>query len=274
MTLKTFLLLTALVLTQGLGDIFLSRGMKEFGEITLQFSTIPTLLVFLLTSPWIYLGVGILILSLVLYLTSISRLDLSYVLPIHASTYIVNAVLARFLLGEHIGLSRGLSTLLITVGVLIVSLGDVSQSVSHRTGNIDGKIRNLPLFIAPLGLTIPKAWLAVLAIAVSDASGDVLLAWGMRQAGRVEKKSWREGKALIGRIISNPAILGGIICQSIAFISFITALSWADISFVRPATALTYVFSLMGAKFLLKETINRRKLIGIALVGSGILIHR
>lgn len=275
MTPQNFFLLAALILTQALGDICLSRGMKDFGEVMLQFEAIPKLLGFLLTSPWIYLGVGTLILSLLLYLTSISRLDLSYVLPIHASTYIVNAILARGLLGEQIGMRRGLSTLLITAGVAIVGLGDASQSSSHRTAQkIDGKLRNLPFFFAPLGLAIPKAWLAVFAIAVSDAGGDILLALGMRQSGRVGQASLRESKALIRRVVSNPAIWGGITCQSMAFASFITALSWADISFVRPATALTYVFSLMGAKFVLKESVGREKLIGIVLVGGGIIIHR
>jgi len=136
------------------------------------------------------------------------------------------------------------------------------------------KTRNFPLFIAPLGWVVSKSWLAVFVVAIADASGDVLLALGMKRVGRIERSSWKEVKLIISKIIVDPAIIGGIGCQAIAFIGFITVLSWADISFVRPATALTYIVSLIGAKFLLKETITREKLAGIVLVGCGIAIHR
>ncbi len=55
---------------------------------------------------------------------------------------------------------------------------------------------------------------------------------------------------------------------------FITVLSWADISFVRPATALTYLFSMLGAKLMLRETFKREKLIGITLIGIGVVLHQ
>ena len=57
------------------------------------------------------------------------------------------------------------------------------------------------------------------------------------------------------KVITNPIIISGITCQGIAFFSFISVLSWADISFVRPATALTYIISMLGAKLILKEDI-------------------
>lgn len=270
---KTFFLLASLIWTQVLGDIWLSRGMKDFGAVTFHWREIPTLIGFLLTSPWIWLGVGCLVLSLGIYLTAISRLDLSYVLPIHAFSYVLNAILAGWILGEQIPLLRWVSTCLITLGVLLVGLGESQTSRLDKPQPLINKTRHFPLFIAPLGLAVSKSWLAIFVIAIADASGDVLLALGMKQAGRVERSSWKDAIALVRRVVINPAILGGILCQTVAFTGFILVLSWADISFVRPGTALTYIFSLIGAKFLLKETITREKLMGIILVGFGIAIH-
>jgi drug/metabolite transporter (DMT)-like permease len=51
-------------------------------------------------------------------------------------------------------------------------------------------------------------------------------------------------------------------------------LSWADISFVRPATALTYLFSMIGARLILRETFTKEKLMGITLIGMGIVLHQ
>jgi drug/metabolite transporter (DMT)-like permease len=79
---------------------------------------------------------------------------------------------------------------------------------------------------------------------------------------------------VLRQIITNPAVLSGIACQAIAFVTFISVLSWADISFVRPATALTYISSMVGAKFLLKEEFGRERLFGITLIGFGVVIHQ
>jgi len=94
---KTFFLLASLILTQVLGDIGLSRAMRDFGAVTFHWSVIPALIGFLLTNVWIWMGVCCLLLSLVIYLTAISRLDLSYVLPIHSFSYVLNAILAALL---------------------------------------------------------------------------------------------------------------------------------------------------------------------------------
>lgn len=49
--------LLLLMLIQSLGDIFLSKGMKQFGEITFNFPTQIKCIVYVFTTPWIGLGV-------------------------------------------------------------------------------------------------------------------------------------------------------------------------------------------------------------------------
>lgn len=274
---KNFLLLALLIITQVSGDIGLSRGMKDFGTVNpLDFSSFLPLAFYLLTNIWIWIGLSFLIISLILYLTAISRLDLSYVLPIHAFSYVVNAIFARILLGEHISEMRWFSTLIITFGVLLVGLSKQFSVTDSKASQLTAKIksRNIPLFLLPLGLSLSKTWLAVIVLSLADSAGDLLLASGMKKVGKVERMSIKEALNLVYKILINPSILSGIACQGIAFFSFISVLSWAEISFVRPATALTYLFSMLGAKLMLKETFTKERLIGITLIGIGVVIHQ
>lgn len=271
-TVKVFILLTCLALTQVFGDILLSRGMKDFGLF--DFSNpliIPHLITYILTNFWIILGIAVLIISLGLYLTAISSLDLSYVLPIHASSYVLNGVFAWLLLDERISVIRWLSTLLIALGVFFVGLSDSKTAQVSHNRNITPQ--NFPLFLFPFNAVISKSWLAVLGISLSDSAGDLLLALGMKEIGQIENLTFQSVVKLVVKIITNPMIISGIACQGIAFFCFVTVLTWVDISFVRPATALTYLVSMFGAKYLLQEKIQERKLIGITLIGLGVLVH-
>ncbi|WP_267383638.1 EamA family transporter [Cyanobacterium sp. uoEpiScrs1] len=269
---KIFILLTCLAFTQVFGDILLSRGMKDFGIF--EFSNpliIPHLITYILSNIWIILGIIVLIISLGLYLTAISDLDLSYVLPIHASSYVLNGIFAWLLLDEKISIMRWSSTLLIAFGVFLVGLSDSKTvQVSHNR-NITPQ--NLPLFLFPFNAAISKSWLIVLGISLSDSAGDLLLALGMKKIGKIEELTFNSMLKLIIKIITNPMIISGIACQGIAFFCFISVLTWLDISFVRPATALTYLISMFGAKYILHEKIEERKLIGISLIGLGVLVH-
>lgn len=274
---KTFFLLAILIITQALGDIGLSRGMKDFGVVNpLDLSGLIPLITYLLTNVWIWTGVAFLIISLVFYLTAISRFDLSFVLPIHSFSYVVNAFLAWLLLGEQVSPLRWLSTLIISSGVLFIGLSKQSTISTAKLPPPPVKVgsRNLPFFLLPLSLSISKTWLAVITVSLADSAGDLLLASGMKKVGAVKKMGWREGVNLGQNILTNPAIISGIACQGIAFLTFISVLSWADISFVRPATALTYLFSMLGAKLILKETFTKERFIGIILIGFGIVIHQ
>jgi transporter family protein len=272
---KKFILLSLLVLSQVLGDIWLSRGMKQFGEVNLTSPpTVLSLGVYLFTNPWIWLGIVFLVSSLFLYLIAISRLDLSYVLPIHSSSYVLNVLFAWLLLGERIPPIRWLSTFLISIGVLLVGISESESSNQLKQQNIKGKQGRNPFFLLPFGISLSKTWSVILLLVLADSSGDVLLAMGMKRVGKVQFQSMEQILKIVGQILTNPAIMGGVLCQAVAFGTFIAVLSWADISFVRPATALTYVFSLLGAKYILNEKIVTGKLIGIIFIGMGIFIHK
>jgi uncharacterized membrane protein len=275
---NNFLLLASLVITQVLGDMGLSRAMKDFGVANpLSVSGLASLILYALTNHWVWIGVGTLIFSLFLYFIAVSRLDLSYVLPIHAFQYVLNAFFAGMILGERVSVLRWLSAIVITLGVFIVSISANPESFRQTSR----KLSRIPFrrwFDRFLGATVPvglsgvKFWMTVLTIALADSAGDLCNTIGTRQIGAIKINSFRSLLSFIGKILTNANILRGIAFQTIAFFSFLSILSQADISLVRPATAIGYVTTLLGAKFLLHERIQPGRLLGIAIVGIGVVL--
>ncbi len=279
---KTIGLLLTMVTTQVLGDIWLSQGMKVFGSVEdYSLAGLWTLFLYLLTSPWIVVGVITLLFALFLYFTATSRLDLSLVLPLFSSSYILNALLAWLILGEEVSLYRWLATFMIASGVFIVCwsehrnrsrlMGEKFSPPPTPPVKVNSSRRS-PLWLFPVGIALSRVWFGILILIFTDSAGDVLIARGMKQIGPVSLQSPLKMVKLIGRILSHPSVLGGIGCQTISFVTFISLLSWTDISLIRPAGALGYVMSLLGAKFLLKETIPLARWLGITVITAGVAL--
>jgi len=117
--LKTKLLTVFVVVTNVLGNFFLSWGMKH-QPAGLGLS--PLAYVRLIFSPWALLGTTLLILWLLSRMALLGWADLSYVLPVTSIGYVFTAVLGRFFLGEKITPLRWLGTLLIVIGISFVGL--------------------------------------------------------------------------------------------------------------------------------------------------------
>jgi bacterial/archaeal transporter family protein len=264
-----------MVFTQVFGDLWLSQGMKSFGAVgALTPSSIFNLIVYLLTSPSIVLGVFTLILSLGFYLVAISRFELSYVLPIHSSGYVFNAFFAWILLGEHISLLRWVATIMVAVGVYLINRSGHQPPPSSSQRDWRSKQTfPVPLFLLTATSAISPTWLGLAVLVLGDAAGDVLLAKGMKRVGRISLQlSPLEFLKVIRQILTTPAILQGIFGQAIAFFAFLCLLSWADVSYVRPTTALTYAVSLLGARYILHEPVVPGRLFGSLVIGAGVAL--
>lgn len=119
---KTLIVLFIAILAQALGDVYITKGMKAIGEInTFDLAELFHLGVHVFTSPLIWLGIAGLLTFFLLYLVALSWSDLSFVLPVTAFGYALNALMAWSLLGERISMARGVGTLVICLGVGVVS---------------------------------------------------------------------------------------------------------------------------------------------------------
>ena len=83
----------------------------------------PVSLIAAVFTPWIALGIALLIGFFASYLTALSWADLTFVLPATAFGNVIVALLSRFWLHEAISLERWAGIVLITVGVGFVAQG-------------------------------------------------------------------------------------------------------------------------------------------------------
>ncbi len=119
---KTFLVLFVAICAQTLGDVYLTKGMKSVGEVnTIDPAKLIQIGVQVFTTPYVWLGIFILAIFFGLYLVALSWADLSFVLPMTAFGYVMNAFMSWQLLGEHVSPVRWTGTLIICIGVAIVS---------------------------------------------------------------------------------------------------------------------------------------------------------
>jgi drug/metabolite transporter (DMT)-like permease len=138
---KNYTVLGLVVLLQVIGNVFLSRGMRTVGSInTISPASVFSYGVRAATNPSLMLGFSLLLAFFALYLAALSRLDLSYVLPMTASTYVLTAVLAWLILGESVSLTRWAGTLAVTVGILLVTDSERRKSRNDKLGESPGQI--------------------------------------------------------------------------------------------------------------------------------------
>ena len=130
---KTLLVLFIAICAQVLGDINLTKGMKTIGEVnTLDPVRLFQLGVQVFTNPYVWLGIVLLLGFYLLYLVALSWADLSFVLPVTAFGYLLNALMSRLILHEPVSLSRWLGTFIICVGVAVVS--STEQKTTDQKG--------------------------------------------------------------------------------------------------------------------------------------------
>jgi drug/metabolite transporter (DMT)-like permease len=112
----------------------------------------------------------------------------------------------------------------------------------------------------------PQRYLILLAVMLTASVGDILLSHGMTQVGPVSLAHL----GLLLAAMRNPWVITGILCLLGFFASYLTALSWADLTFVLPSTAFGYVVVALLSKFWLHETISLYRWAGILLIVCGV----
>ena len=93
-----------------------------------------------------------------------------------------------------------------------------------------------------------------------------MLSHGMKQTGNI---AIHHLESVIFAIL-NPWVAIGILLLLAFFATYMTALSWADLTYVLPATSLGYVLLAFVARFLLHEHVSPLRWLGIALITGGV----
>lgn len=111
-----------------------------------------------------------------------------------------------------------------------------------------------------------RKYLVLAGVTVFAAAGDSMLSHGMKQTGSI---SIHHLQSVLLAVL-NPWVAIGILLLLAFFASYMNALSWADLTYVLPATSLGYVLLALVAKFALHEQISLLRWLGIALISGGV----
>lgn len=123
---KTLITLLIAIILVSVGDLLLAQGMKKIGAVTdFQPLALLRLGVRIFTNLTIVIGILCLTGFFFLWLAILSWSELSFVLPLTALSYVVTALLATFFLGETVSPLRWAGTILICLGVALVTKSGV-----------------------------------------------------------------------------------------------------------------------------------------------------
>jgi drug/metabolite transporter (DMT)-like permease len=112
----------------------------------------------------------------------------------------------------------------------------------------------------------PRQYLILGLVSLCAPLGDTCLSRGMTQLPAIDLA---HPASLIAAVFT-PWIAAGIALLIGFFASYLTALSWADLTFVLPATAFGNVIVALLSKFWLHEPISLERWAGIVLITIGV----
>ena len=117
-----------------------------------------------------------------------------------------------------------------------------------------------------------KTFLLISVMVITGPLGNVLLSKGMKQAGRLSV--WPPPAALhtAGSVLNTPSIWLGIASLLAFFLANILVLSWADYSYVQPASSVGYGVSALLGFLMLGEPVSPLRWLGIAIICLGVFV--
>ena len=117
-----------------------------------------------------------------------------------------------------------------------------------------------------------KTFIVILLATLSAAIGESLLSYGMKRNGQVNLAVPSQWGHLVLSVVRNPYVLAGVVFLAFFFFLYLAALSWADLSYVMPLTAVSYIFAALLARFVLKEELSWFRWAGTVVITLGIIL--
>lgn len=117
-----------------------------------------------------------------------------------------------------------------------------------------------------------KTFVSILLMVILYPLGDVLLRKGMSNLAMPIHWTGTEIVATVMRVFTSATIWSGVACLIAFLLAQMLVLSWADYTYVQPASAVAYgVVALMG-HLILGEDISRTRWLGVFVICLGVLI--
>jgi drug/metabolite transporter (DMT)-like permease len=117
-----------------------------------------------------------------------------------------------------------------------------------------------------------KTYALILVMVIFGPLGDVLLSKGMKHVGAISSFTPANLPHLFLTVFSSGMIWLGISSLLAFFIAYTLVLSWADYSFVQPASSIAYGIVAVLGYAVLGEVVTPTRWIGVVIICLGVLM--
>lgn len=117
-----------------------------------------------------------------------------------------------------------------------------------------------------------KTYLLIFFMVIFGPLGNVLLGKGMKRIGAVSIGTTAGMLDLVSHVVTSGTIWLGIGSLITFFVAYMLVLSWADYSYVQPASSFAYAVVALLAHFMLHEVVTPTRWVGVLLICVGVLV--
>jgi uncharacterized membrane protein len=116
-------MIAIITLATSIGEVLIAKGIREIGEIsTVRLSALLQIALKILTNKFFMLGIFLMAISFFTFLATLTEADLSLIVPATAISFAIKTFGAKLVLKEQISRDRLIGTLLVCLGVALISL--------------------------------------------------------------------------------------------------------------------------------------------------------
>jgi multidrug transporter EmrE-like cation transporter len=101
--------------------------------------------------------------------------------------------------------------------------------------------------------------------------GQMVLKWQVNLAGPLPT-TWPERATYVLRLLLNPWVVSSLGGAFLGMVTWMMALTKADLSYAYPFTSLTFVLILVASALVFDEAVTPAKLVGLSLIIAGIIV--
>jgi uncharacterized membrane protein len=122
-----------------------------------------------------------------------------------------------------------------------------------------------------MGASVPgrKTILFIVIVVVANSFGNVMLALGM---DRMPAFTHTAVAHYVVALLGNPWVIPGALLTAVYTLAQLSLFSWADLSYVIPCTAASYVVTTLLSEFVLGERVVTARWIGVLLIAMGVVL--
>ena len=117
-----------------------------------------------------------------------------------------------------------------------------------------------------------KTYFLIASMVIFSSVGNVLLSKGMKQIGDINDYSFPVLSGVFFKTFTNSTIWLGIFSLLVFFVANLLALSWADFSYVQPASSIGYALVALLGYLVLGEAISPTRWVGVLFICGGVAL--